>query len=110
MCLDRDPEQFEVDAWHYFFVHGDHTGVSASHTFLNSEEFLSHGYDDQQYVEHLYAAMMGREPSADELAFWVWVLTTDHPDYSKTRDQVFETFADSDEFKLICYEYGVVHS
>ncbi|MBQ0133909.1 MAG: DUF4214 domain-containing protein, partial [Clostridiales bacterium] len=102
VTLDRDPAQDELDAWVYFLIHGDETARSASHEFLFSEEFISHGYTDEVFVDYLYRAMMGRTPGTDEAAYWVWRLST-----GMTREEAFNDFANSHEFALICQDYGI---
>ena len=106
VCLDREPGTEERDAWHYYFVHGDHTATTAAKLFLFSPEFQSKGYDDEQYVLHLYAALMNRVPAEGELSYWVNQISGS----GMTREMVFNGFATSDEFKVICAQYGVVHS
>ena len=102
VTLDRDPAQDELDAWVYFLIHGDHTARTASHEFLFSEEFISRGYTDEVFVDYLYRAMMGRTPGADEVGYWVWRFST-----GVTREDAFNEFADSDEFALLCQDYGI---
>ncbi|MCQ2438969.1 MAG: DUF4214 domain-containing protein [Oscillospiraceae bacterium] len=102
VTLDRDPAQDELDAWVYFLIHGDHTAKTASHEFLFSEEFIGHGYDDEVFADYLYRAMMGRTPGTDEVGYWVWRFST-----GVTREDAFNEFADSDEFALICQDYGI---
>ena len=108
VCLNRQPGQSEVDAWYYNLVHGDYTATSASRYFIFSGEFTGKNYSDEEYTKHLYDAMMGRNGvySADELAYWCWMLR----DQGLTREQMFNQFAASDEFKKICQQYGVIHS
>ncbi|MBQ0133740.1 MAG: DUF4214 domain-containing protein, partial [Clostridiales bacterium] len=102
VTLDRDPAQDELDAWVYFLIHGDYTAKTASHEFLFSEEFISHEYADEVFIDYLYKAMMGRTPGTDEVAYWVWRFST-----GMTREAAFDEFADSHEFALICQDYGV---
>ena len=49
--------------------------------------------------------MMGRDPDQVELDYWVWELSKN----GMTREAAFERFADSDEFKVICQNYNVIH-
>lgn len=104
VCLDRDPAPEEIDAWHYSLVHGDYTATSAVRFFLFCEEFESKGYDNAAFVRHVYSAMLDREPSEGEVSYWCGVLET-----GMTREALFEQFADSDEFRVICAEYSVIH-
>ena len=109
VCLDREPGQSEVDAWHYNLVHGDYTGTSASRFFLTSPEFTGHNYTNAKYIEHLYDAMIGREPGDEEFMYWMWRLTATDANHA-TREQLIDEFAATEEFKVICQQYGVVHS
>ena len=109
VCLDREPDGSEVDAWHYYLVHGDHTAATASRFFLTSPEFTAHSYGDEEYIAHLYSAMLNRVPSADDTAYWVWRLNAEGGDRA-TREQLIDEFIATDEFRVLCRDYGVVHS
>ena len=102
VTLDREPSQEELDAWVYNLIHGDYTAKTASHEFLFSEEFISHDYADEVFVDYLYNAMMGRTPGAEEVDYWMWRFST-----GVTREDAFSEFADSDEFALLCQDYGI---
>ena len=104
VVLDRQPAQNELDAWAFNLICGDHSAKSAAKSFLFSEEFKSRNYDDATFVGYLYEAMMDRTPAADEIAYWVWMLT----DQGLSREAAFEQFAASDEFMVICAQCGIV--
>ena len=106
VCLDREPAQNEIDAWHYYLVHGDHTGTTACYQFLTSEEFALRDHTTTEYIKHLYDAMLDRRGSysEEELAYWAWEININ----GMTRRAAFEKFAASEEFGVICQNYNVV--
>ncbi len=59
---------------------------------------------DEEYVENLYAAFMGRPSDEGGKTNWVNALKSGE----MTRDMVFEGFANSAEFQGICNSYQIV--
>ncbi len=96
---DRDGQTFWVES----LLLGNSTGISCAANFIRSAEYTSKGLNNVDYVKNLYPAFMGREADMDGLNYWVGLLSR-----RTTRDQVFEGFANSQEFSDICASYGIV--
>ena len=78
------------------------TGTKAAYGFVFSNEFIEKDYDDDTFVEYLYRAFMGRDSDPEGKQNWLASLTS-----GSTREQVFEGFAGSTEFGMICAVYGI---
>lgn len=102
VCLGRAGADGDVRAWAGQLNSGAVTGSKAATGFLFSNEFQAQNYCNTHYVVQLYAAFMGRDPSAGDISGWVKKLET-----GMTREQVFNGFAGSDEFARICRSYGI---
>lgn len=102
VCLEREPE--EEGLYNHCNALWNHSlsATQVAYGFVFSEEFLNHNYDDHDFLVHLYASFMNREPDADGEEFWMNKLAGE-----MTREEVFYGFASSEEFKDICKTYGV---
>ncbi len=103
VCLDREPEEEGFNNWTTALKEGRISGVQAAYGFIFSREFKSKNYCDEHYVEYLYRALLGREFDPTGKAFWIGHLEKD-----LTREQVFNGFAMSAEFKGLCDEYEII--
>ncbi|MBQ0134759.1 MAG: DUF4214 domain-containing protein [Clostridiales bacterium] len=107
-ALKRTPAPDEVDAWTFYLIHGEHTAKSAAKFFFFSEELVGMNLSNADFMQRLYRCMMNREASAAEIDYWVWCLTTDNSEYRTTREGAFNQFVDSDEFRVLCQDYGMI--
>ncbi|MBQ0134760.1 MAG: DUF4214 domain-containing protein [Clostridiales bacterium] len=107
-ALKRTPAPDEVDAWTFYLIHCDHTAKSAAKYFFFSDEMIGSKLSNEEFLSRLYKCLMDREGSAAEIDFWAWCLTTDNAEYSTTRKGVFDQFVDSDEFRVLCQNYGMI--
>ena len=104
VCLDREPDEGGLNDWVSRLKSGKITGIKAAQGFIFSKEFKNKMYCDEHYVEYLYRAFMGREYDEAGKKSWVGLLAK-----GKTREAVFNGFANSKEFKGLCAQYGIVH-
>ena len=102
VCLGREATADEI-AYHVWCLDNGQTGIETAGIFVFSEEFKAFSYCDRHYVEALYRAFMGREPSANEIDAWAWRLQQ-----GDTREDVFNSFATSEEFGNICAAAGIM--
>lgn len=102
-CLGRLGDQGGQKYWVEGMLRGELTGVSCAQKYVFSEEYISKGLTNGQYVDNLYRAIMGRESDSDGRKYWVDSLNNG----TLSRDQVFEGFAKSPEFRQICESYGI---
>ena len=80
-------------------------GLEVATGFFESEEFLNRGLRNEQYVDVCYHALLGRDPDESGFFFWLDKLSTGE----MTRQQIFELFCDSEEFKNLCASYAIMH-
>lgn len=63
---------------------------------------MNKNLSDRDYITLLYKVLMDRNPDASGLSAWCQVL-----DNGYSRENVFNQFADSNEFQTICSRYGI---
>ena len=102
VCLSRNPDAAGKADWENNLKTGKNTGVQAAYGFIFSNEFKGKNLCNTDYVKQLYQAFMGRQYDAPGLKDWVNQLGS-----GKTREEVFNGFALSQEFKKICDSYGI---
>lgn len=102
-CLGRlgDPEGQKT--WVEGLLNGKFTGIECAANFIKSPEYENLDLSDEEYVENLYVGFMGRTYDEGGKKTWLDFLETG----TKTRDQVFEGFANSAEFQQICEGYKI---
>lgn len=102
-CLNRAPDSAGKEDWENRLANGWETGASVAYGFVFSDEFKCYNYCNQDYVKQLYRAFMGREYDIDGLNYWVNKLET-----GTIREEVFNGFSQSSEFKNICDDCNIV--
>ncbi len=102
VALGRAPEQDGFDYWVGKLNAKELTGTSVAQQFIFSNEYLSKGTNDSQYIRDLYTMFMDRDPDSDGFTYWSSRLSS-----GDTRETVFAGFAGSPEFSGICASYGV---
>ncbi len=102
-CLGREAEQEGLSYWSLSLTNQEITGTKAAKEFFYSKEFLDANYSNEEYLNRLYATFMGREPDANGFAYWLGILNN-----GTSRDDVFDSFSTSPEFKAICSEYAIL--
>ncbi len=103
-CLSRDPDQSGLDGWVYQLENGYMTGADIAEQFVFGEEMLWKNLSNEEFVELLYRAMMGREASESGKSGWVYQLDN----HNMTRSEVTKAFVESTEFTDICSSAGIV--
>ena len=102
-CLCRAADQNGLMAWARQLANQRDTGTGAARGFFFSSEFTNQNVSNAEYVNRLYRTFMGRE--ADEAGFNAWVAQLDA---GTSREEVFNGFAQSNEFGVICAQYGII--
>lgn len=102
VCLDRTPDAEGNAYWIEQLKSGKETGVHSAYGFIFSEEFKNKNLCNEVFVEYLYKAFMGRNSDEAGKKYWINELET-----GKTREEVFNGFALSEEFSGLCNEYGI---
>ncbi|MCR5802918.1 MAG: leucine-rich repeat protein [Clostridia bacterium] len=101
-CLEREPDEDGLKFWSLALTNLDITGTEAAHEFFYSAEFNSFNLSNTELVTKMYKTLLGREADSEGLAFWV-----KNMDNGMTKDQLFNSFADSPEFNGICVNYAI---
>ena len=102
VCFNRLGDRGGQRDWVEKLLKKEITGSECARNFIQSKEYKDLGLSDEDYVENLYIALMGRASDAPGKADWLKKL-----DEGMTRDQVFEGFVNSVEFDGICKTYGI---
>ena len=101
-CLGREPEEGGLKYWSLGLTNQELTGSQAAHEFFYCKEFNDHGYDNKELITRMYKTFMGREPDTDGLNYWL-----NNMNNGMTKDQVFNSFVQSQEFTEICASYAI---
>lgn len=102
VVLDRTCDDAGMAGWTIKLVNHEESGCSVAYGFVFSPEFLNRHTCNNCFVEILYNAFLGR--ASDEGGKVAWVNELDN---GKPREEVFNGFAGSLEFAVICDSYGI---
>lgn len=102
-CLKRTPDQNGLMAWARQLANHADTGTNAAHGFFFSDEMNNSPVSNEEFVTRLYLTFMDREPDAAGFDAWVSQLYA-----GVSREEVFQGFAQSNEFGEICSRYGII--
>ena len=102
LCLGREADERGLNDWCDAILSGRNTAKEAAYGFVFSQEFLKKNLSDEEYIRVLYRVFMDREADGPGLSDWKKVLNE-----GKSREHVFDGFADSIEFTDICNSYGI---
>lgn len=100
--MDREPDQGGLDHWTAKLKDGSYTASNIVDFFFTSDEFKAKNLNDAEYIDILYATLMGRASDPDGVNYWLNQLAT-----GSTRRRVLSEFVWSPEFSGICETYGV---
>ena len=103
-CLKRTPDENGLMAWARQLANLRDTGTNAAHGFFFSEEMNNSGISNEEFVTRLYLTFMDRQPDSAGYNAWVGQLNSGEA----TREEVFQGFAQSNEFGRICSNYGII--
>lgn len=106
VTLNRTPDDAGLRSWADLLINKKATGASVARGFIFSSEFQGLDLSNEEYVECMYLAFMGRPSDPAGKAGWVSVLES--MGRLEGRENVFEGFANSSEFLGICDSYGIV--
>ena len=101
-CLGRRGDRNGQKDWVNKLLKKEITGIECARCFIQSKEYVNKGLSDEDYVENMYKAMMGRASDPAGKETWLAALGN-----GKTRDEVFAGFANSKEFGDICAAYKI---
>lgn len=101
-CLDRGPDPSGLNTWVESLANKSKSGAVVAYGFVFSQEFQNKNLCNEDYVKALYRAFLGREYDEAGLASWINDLES-----GKTREEVFNGFSQSNEFRGLCSSYGI---
>lgn len=101
--LLREPDAVGLAEWSAVLRSGKETGADIVSGFVFSKEFVGNDYSDEQYIEVLYNAILGRASDPQGLADWC-----EEFDDGLSRACVCAGFTGSKEFDELCKSYGIV--
>ncbi|MBO4635620.1 MAG: extracellular solute-binding protein [Clostridiales bacterium] len=105
LALQREADDNGLDSWTSVLVENRGTGISVAYGFIYSGEFQSRNISNEEYVDLMYQMFFGRQADAAGKQGWVNVL--DSMGREEGRLDVFNGFANSNEFFELCNSYGI---
>lgn len=102
VILLREPDSKGLEEWVHQLKTGTETGAEVTRGFVFSNEFLQKNYSNEEYIERLYNAILGRNSDPDGKAGWVSELETGF-----SRLHICSGFIGSAEFTQLCEQYGI---
>ena len=103
VVLGRKCDRDGMTYWTEELLSGRISGTSAASGFFFSSEYENSNKYYSEYIDDLYNALMGRQADDSGRSFWVSYMKN-----GSSKEQVFNGFAMSPEFKSICSDYGIV--
>ena len=103
ICLQREPDADGLKYWSDMLSQKRGTGTSVAFGFIFSKEFQDKSCSNEEYVELMYEAFLGRESDPAGKSDWVSKMNS-----GMTRQELFAGFSYSDEFNNICAKSGIV--
>lgn len=104
VVLGRKCDKEGMMYWTCALTDGTITGTLAAYGFFFSPEYENSRKLYSEYINDLYAAIMGREPDADGHKYWMDLMMLE----GATKEQIFNGFAMAPEFTTICSSYGIL--
>ncbi len=98
----RNPDESGLNYWVNRLMNNSITVSDVARAFVNSPEFTSKNYNNEQYLDILYKLVHRRNADESGKNFWLSKLKI-----GLTRDYILVGFLNSNEFKSLCSEYGV---
>lgn len=102
-ALDRTAPAEDIRYWAMKIISREMSPQAVLHYFIFAEEFTAKNVNNTEYVQVLYTTFMGRTPDEAGLAYWVGELDSNR----KTREDVFQDFAWTEEFAKILASFGI---
>jgi len=100
-ALGRAPDQAGLKTWVDRMLAG-RTGASAAYSIIFSNEMNKRKLTDEQFVNAIYKAMLGRAPGPGERSTWIKRLNN-----GSSRYDAYVGIANSNEFGRVCKDYGI---
>ena len=102
IILDRPAEEGGLADWTNALISGENTSADIVYGLANSPEFNNKGLSNDQIVERMYLAMLGRPSDAGGKADWIDAMAN-----GCTVNGIINGFSGSQEFAGVCAGYGI---
>jgi len=102
IILGRDAEAEGLADWTNRLVSGTASSAEIVYGIANSQEFANRGFSNEEIVETMYQAMLGRASDEGGKADWLNCLNS-----GMTVTGIINGFSGSQEFAKICSDYGI---
>ena len=102
IILDRPAEEGGLADWTNALISGTKTSADIVYGLANSPEFNNKGLSNDQIVERMYLAMLGRPSDAGGKADWIDAMAN-----GCTVNGIINGFSGSQEFAGVCAGYGI---
>jgi parallel beta-helix repeat protein len=103
LCLGRNPDIYGLHDWIIALMNGYLAGSDVARGFIFSSEFLEKDTTNEELLDILYDAFFNRDPDPNGFSSWLSALKN-----GSTREEVLEGFIYSQEFKNMCWQYGIL--
>ena len=103
IILGRGADETGLNNWFRYLKNKEKAASEIIDGFVNSPEFLGKKYSNEESVEILYKAMLGRGSDPKGKANWVAKLNAGQP-----FAVVINGFCGSQEFRGLCESYGII--
>ena len=101
--LKREPDEKGLTDWVDVLRFGRGTGAKVVAGFVLSPEYKANSLSNKEYVTALYRIIFNREPDVAGLNSWISVIEN-----GCTIKKVLAGFVNSEEFKNLCRDLGIV--
>ena len=102
IILDRHAESAGLKDWTNRLVWGKATSADLVYGIANSQEFTGKGLSNDEVIERMYLAMLGRGSDASGKADWLEAMAN-----GVTVTGIINGFSGSAEFANVCSGYGI---
>ena len=102
IILDRPAESAGLADWTNALTSGEKTSADIVYGLANSDEFKNKALSNDEVIERMYLAMLGRPSDEGGKADWLRVMAD-----GCTVNGIINGFSGSEEFANICSGYGI---
>ena len=102
IILDRPAESAGLADWTNALIYGENTSADIVYGLANSDEFKNKGLSNDEVIERMYLAMLGRGSDASGKADWLSAMAN-----GCTVNGIINGFSGSQEFANVCAGYGI---
>ena len=102
IILDRPAESAGLADWTNALISGKNTSADIVYGLANSDEFKNKGLSNDEVIERMYRAMLGRASDASGKADWLDAMAN-----GCTVNGIINGFSGSEEFENICSGFGI---